>query len=62
MIIIPVSSEPLKMETERREKITNNSISPEQKKLFRWNKGTFSIIFEMLYFGKILQNTKYYRI
>ena len=52
IIIIPVSSNPYNLKTEEREKM--NTSKP--KKLLRWNKKAFFIIFEMLSFaGKILK-------
>ena len=40
-IIIPVSSDPLHLETVEREKITKKWIPWEQKEVFRWNKNHF---------------------
>ena len=43
VIIIPVSSDPLNLETvERKEKNPKNQISQERKELFRQNKNHFS--------------------
>ena len=55
-IIIPVSSDPLRLETvERKGKITTKVLSREQKYIFRWNKKHFFIICKMLSFGKVKQ-------
>ena len=35
-----------------RKKVTKSWISQKQKELFRWNKKTLVLIFEMLPFGK----------
>ena len=40
----------------RREKITKNWISREEKELFRWNKKHFSEFFKGLSFGEKLEN------
>ena len=46
IIIIQVSSDPLKLETAEKEKNTRNWILGEQKELFNWNRKLFCTIFK----------------
>ena len=46
IIIIQVSSDPLKLETVEKEKNTRNWILGEQKDFFNWNRKLFCTIFK----------------
>ena len=52
VIIISVSPDPLHLENVERGKNIKKWIPQEQKEFFHWKKA-FSIIFEMLSFGKL---------